>query len=92
MVTQQQVLVQEGLLKQGGNMNLSGYKETYYYFSGMASTVARQSAFAGIALIWIFKTEKGSVISLPESLFTPVLFLVLCLVFDLLQYIVAAAI
>ena len=39
-------------------MKLSDYRETYYEFSGKASDVTRQLAFAGIAIVWIFKIEE----------------------------------
>lgn len=73
-------------------MNLSGYRETYYGFSGSASAVTRQAAFAGIALVWIFNTRGGETITLPQELLWPTLFLVACLACDLLQYIYSAAI
>lgn len=73
-------------------MNLSGYRETYYGFSGSASAVTRQAAFAGIALVWIFNTRGDETITLPQELLWPTLFLVACLACDLLQYIYSAAI
>jgi|TARA_R110000823_G_scaffold298902_1_gene419534 hypothetical protein len=73
-------------------MNLSGYRETYYGFSGSASAVTRQAAFAGIALVWIFNSKADEAITLPQELLWPTLFLVACLACDLLQYIYSAAI
>jgi hypothetical protein len=73
-------------------MNLSGYRETYYGFSGSASTVTRQAAFAGIALVWIFNSKADETITLPQELLWPTLFLVACLACDLLQYIYSTAI
>ncbi|WP_300495235.1 hypothetical protein [Marinobacter sp.] len=73
-------------------MNLSGYRETYYGFSGSASAVTRQAAFAGIALVWIFNSKADETITLPQELLWPTLFLVACLACDLLQYIYSAAI
>lgn len=68
-------------------MKLSDYQNTYYEFSGNASNVARQIAFAGIALIWIFKKDSGTGFSLPNELLWPALFLIIGLTADLLQYI-----
>ena len=70
-------------------MKLSNYREDYYLFSGKASDVARNLAFAGIALVWIFKTAPSpdSIPRVPEELLAPTVFLVLTLIFDLLQYI-----
>lgn len=73
-------------------MKLSDYRETYYYFSGKASDVARNLAFAGIAVVWIFKTTNGPVPKIPSNLIMPIGLLVLTLAFDLCQYIVATAI
>lgn len=73
-------------------MNLFGYRETYYGFSGSASAVTRQAAFAGIALVWIFNSKADEMITLPQQLLWPTLFLVACLACDLLQYIFSTAI
>ena len=71
-------------------MKLSGYRQDYYYFSGQASNVSRQLAFAGIALVWVFKEDDGSVYQLASELWAPIVALMLSLTFDLVQYIVAA--
>lgn len=73
-------------------MNLSGYKKDYYELSGLASSACRQLAFAGIALIWIFKSGDGSKICLPDSLLIPAGLLVLSLTCDMLQYVSGAII
>ncbi|HBG06924.1 MAG: hypothetical protein A2075_12555 [Geobacteraceae bacterium GWC2_58_44] len=73
-------------------MKLSDYRETYYEFSGKASEVARKLAFAGIALVWIFKTSDAPTPKIPKELILPTGLLVLTLVFDLFQYIAATAI
>jgi hypothetical protein len=73
-------------------MKLSKYRETYYEFSGKASDVARQLAFAGIALVWIFRIDSRPAPSLPRELLPPSCFLALALALDLLQYALAALI
>lgn len=73
-------------------MKLSDYRETYYEFSGKASEVARKLAFAGIALIWIFKTSDVPTPKIPEELILPTGLLVLTLAFDLFQYVAATII
>jgi hypothetical protein len=73
-------------------MKLTAYRDAYYTHSGNASSVARQAAFAGIALIWVFNNKTGSNISLPIQLLWPALFLIIGLGLDMLQYIFAAAI
>ena len=73
-------------------MKLSDCRATYYEMSGSASTVTRQAAFAGIALVWIFNSKADQKITLPEELLWPTLFLVICLACDLLHYILSAAI
>lgn len=69
-------------------MKLSNYKKTYYEFSGKTSDVARTAAFAGIALIWVFKIEPPAP-RLPTDLIFPVGLFAFGLAFDLLQYIIA---
>lgn len=73
-------------------MKLSDYRTTYYEYSGTASSVARQVAFAGIALIWVFNSKTETQIALPVELLWPSLFLVVGLGLDLFQYLTAAAI
>lgn len=73
-------------------MKLSDYRGTYYEFSGKASDCARNLAFAGIALVWIFKTSDSPTPKIPNEFILPTVFLVLTLAFDLLQYIVATAV
>jgi hypothetical protein len=73
-------------------MKLSDYKNTYYEMSASASNVARQIAFAGIALIWIFKKDSNIGLALPNELLWPTLLLILGLTADLLQYISASVV
>ncbi len=68
-------------------MNVNDYRDTYYTLSGKASDVSRQLSFAGIALVWIFKAEKGGPLAVPEPLLLPAALFVLALALDLLQYV-----
>lgn len=73
-------------------MKLEEYKEDSYAFAKSASDVIRQLAFAGIAVIWIFKVDKRGEHLIPEELFTPLLFMVITLACDLLQYLISSII
>jgi hypothetical protein len=73
-------------------MNLSGYKKAYEDLSGLASTVSRQLALAGIAVIWIFKAEVKGNYCLSTDLLMPSWILVFGLTCDLLQYVCGAII
>jgi hypothetical protein len=68
-----------------------GY-ETADYYSGKSSEINRQLAFAGIAVIWIFKTEVGGELIVPLGLVPAGLLLITGLALDLLQYVVAGEI
>lgn len=68
-------------------MKLKDCRDTYYEFSGKLSDNARNLAFAGIAIVWIFKQENISVIMLPFWLKLAMAMFVLSLFFDLSQYI-----
>ena len=70
-------------------MKLSGYKKDYQWFSGKASDVARHLAFAGIAIIWIFRIEGKETPSIAEGLILPLILFALALAADLLHYIIA---
>ena len=61
--------------------------ERYEYFSGTASRVSRQLAFAAIAIVWIFRTETENGPSLAYDLLLPAALACLALGCDLLQYI-----
>ncbi|HEV2803374.1 MAG TPA: hypothetical protein VGW57_00455 [Chthoniobacterales bacterium] len=68
-------------------MTISDLKEEYYFATGTVSTVVRQMALAGIAVIWIFKVGKdtGGITFTPDML-VPLRLFILVLVADLLQY------
>lgn len=66
---------------------LSEYKNDYYFFTGKLSDINRQIAFAGVALIWIFKESKAGEIKIEEDLLLPAILIVIALAFDLFQYI-----
>lgn len=73
-------------------MKLCEYKKDYQWFSGKTSDVVRQLAFAGIAIIWIFKQDGKPLPAIPRELLWPTIFLALSLAADLLQYVSATII
>lgn len=73
-------------------MKLKDYRETYYEFSGRTSDIARNLAFAGIALIWVFRVEVGSASVVPPDLILPALMFTLALAADLMHYVLATLI
>lgn len=73
-------------------MNLQGYRETFYTYSGKASDLNRQLGFAGIGIIWLFKKETAGALSLPPEIILPGIFIVASLALDMLQYVVGAII
>lgn len=70
---------------------LEYYENTYYEFTGKLSTINRQAAFAGIGIIWLFKIQDGTSISIDPELITPAFYLFIGLALDMLQYIYQAA-
>ncbi len=73
-------------------MKLADYRTDFYTFSGKASDFCRQLAFAGIALIWVFKSDGIRGPTLPDNLTWPAALIVLALAFDLTHYLVASCI
>lgn len=70
-------------------MKISDFrKNNYDYSSQKASEVTRQLAFAGIALVWIFKLG-GENPKIPGELIAPTFCFALTLAFDLLHYVIA---
>jgi hypothetical protein len=68
-------------------MKLDDYRKVYEDFSGKLSDVARQLAFAGIALIWLFKVDSKPGQRIPPDLLPPAALLAMGLFCDLLQYV-----
>lgn len=68
-------------------MKLSDYKEDYYLFSGKVSDLTRQMAFAGIAIIWVFKKTLEGQFIIEDELVWPATLISLSLLFDISQYI-----
>lgn len=71
---------------------IDDYKKDYEYYTGKASEINRNLALAGIAIVWIFKTTSGSDFSLPKELTIPLLWLVISLSLDFLQYVLGGLI
>ena len=68
-------------------MELKEYRKDYQYFSGKLGDNSRKLAFAGIAVVWIFKQGESGAYVIPPILKTAMLLFVSTLSFDLLQYI-----
>jgi hypothetical protein len=66
---------------------LQEYRDDYYEFSKQASDVSRKLAFAGIAVIWIFKADlPDNSYALAPELFYAGIAIVASLTLDLLHY------
>ena len=68
-------------------MKLYEYKDTYEGHTSTLSNINRSIAFAGIAVVWIFKKTEAGEISLDEDFLLPVILFIAGLAFDMLQYI-----
>lgn len=73
-------------------MKLKEALKSYYKKSGTASNISRQLSFAGIAIIWLFVNQDKGMISIPNELILPTIFIVISLGCDLLQYVVGSLI
>lgn len=69
-------------------MKLEEFKKDSYEFSGKASALVRQFAFAGIGLVWIFKYGDEGDMRLPKELVLPLFLLAITLMLDLFQYVI----
>jgi|SRR6266850_4650742 len=72
-------------------MALKDFRDAYYTYSGKASDITRQLGFAGIAIVWIFKTQQADKYSIPQALFWPAVLITTSLALDLLHYLVSSA-
>lgn len=68
------------------------FRKCYQDSSKQAGDVGRTLPFAGIAVIWIFKTGDGSAWVVPAALVSALLYFATSLGLDLLQYLAASAI
>jgi hypothetical protein len=73
-------------------MKLEDAREYYARHSTKASDVGRQLALAGLAVVWIFKTDKDGVLAVPHELVLPALLMMVGLAADLLQYLSGATV
>ena len=72
---------------------VADYQKDSYEFSGKASDISRQLAFAAIAVIWLFKTDTPTgYITIPPDLIWPGILIVSALAADLLQYVAGSLI
>jgi len=67
-------------------VNLDKLNEIKDSRSTKASDVARQLGFAGIALVWVFKTAAQDTPVIPAELYLPGALIMVGLALDLLQY------
>jgi hypothetical protein len=73
-------------------MQLKDLRESYYEYSRKTSDIARQLGLAGIALVWIFKTDVAGRQVIPPELIPATRFIVIGLALDLLHYVVGTLI
>ncbi len=67
-------------------MKLQDYREFFDSFSGKASDVSRQLAFAEIAIVWTFAVGKENDKKILDDMLWPAIALVAFLATDFLQY------
>jgi hypothetical protein len=72
--------------------SLKEARDCYYETSGKASEISRQLAFAGIAVIWIFKNGPDGNPTIPNDLILAAALFVLALALDFTHYVVKALI
>lgn len=73
-------------------MKLKDARELYYFYSGKTSDLVRQLGLAGIAVIWLFKSDVQGTPKIPEALALPLILIILGLILDFLQYAIATSI
>lgn len=70
-------------------MKLSEFRKDKDTLTGKASDVSRQLAYAGIAVVWIFKQTENGVSSVPKEFLLPIFLFAASLAADLMQYVYA---
>jgi hypothetical protein len=72
------------------SMKLEAWNSQAQTFTSKLSDVNRYLSFAGIGVIWIFKSDVEKIISIPTELILPLILFVVSLGFDFFQYIYSA--
>lgn len=67
-------------------MKLNDYKDTYEAHSSTLSNINRSIAFAGIAVVWIFKKTEAEKVLIDNEFLLPLLLFIAGLAFDILHY------
>lgn len=65
---------------------LKSYREDFESITKNLSDIFRNLSFAGIGIIWIFKNNSLNNKIIPESLYLPLVLLIVALAFDFTQY------
>lgn len=73
-------------------MNLKEARQNYTDLSSILSTVNRQVALAGIAIVWIFVIKNNGIYTVDSKLLLPLGCFVLGLSLDMIQYIYSTAV
>ncbi|MBN2609933.1 MAG: hypothetical protein JXB00_00080 [Bacteroidales bacterium] len=68
-------------------MEIGEFRKKAHEFTAKLSEINRNLAYAGIAIIWIFKIQNSNKITIPNALLFPLLFIVLTLILDITHYI-----
>jgi hypothetical protein len=72
-------------------VKLDECRKAYDTYSSTASSICRQLGFAGIAIIWLFKTDQAGKYVVPSELTFPGFLLIAALTADFLHYIVCSS-
>lgn len=71
-------------------MKLNDVREIFYFNTGKVSDIVRQIGLAGLAVIWVFRTQaQGGGQVIPKQLFLAGTIILLALSVDLFQYALA---
>jgi hypothetical protein len=65
---------------------LKEWRDGAHKFTAKLSDINRNLAFAGIAIIWIFKIQINEKYIIPDNLLLPLYLIIICLMLDILQY------
>lgn len=65
---------------------LTEFIEDTNYYTKTLSDINRQLAFAGIAIIWLFRVTSEENVKIEQDLILPLILMVVALTFDLFQY------
>src|SRR5215213_6125443 len=82
--------LEQGFGKEGNKQAAEEVRNLHKHYNENINQSVRQLAFAGIAVVWLFKVNASNTINLPRSFIWPLLLFVITLALDFIHFVVGS--